>query len=89
MHLLVEVLCLTPGVPGSLVSTLGQPMDLFFLVILYYFILLLEVPRLGVELELQLPTYTTATAIRDPYNPLSKTRDQTPILVDTSWVRFH
>ena len=26
----------------------------------------MEVPRLGVELELQLPVYTTATAIRDP-----------------------
>ena len=25
----------------------------------------MEVPRLGVELELQLPTYTTATAMRD------------------------
>ena len=26
----------------------------------------MEVPRLGVELELQLPAYTTATAMRDP-----------------------
>ena len=26
-----------------------------------------EVPRLGVELELQLPAYATATAIPDPY----------------------
>ena len=26
----------------------------------------MEVPRLGVELELQLPAYTTATAMQDP-----------------------
>ena len=49
-----------------------------------------EVPRLGIESELQLPTYTTATATQDPscvcdlhhssqqhwiLNPLSKARD--------------
>ena len=27
----------------------------------------MEVPRLGVELELQLPAYTTATATPDPW----------------------
>ena len=26
----------------------------------------MEVPRLGIELELQLPAYTTATAVQDP-----------------------
>ena len=26
----------------------------------------MEVPRLGVELELELPAYTTATAMQDP-----------------------
>ena len=26
----------------------------------------MEVPRLGVKLELQLPAYTTATAMQDP-----------------------
>ena len=60
-----------------------------------------EVPRLGVESELQLPAYTTATATPDlshicnlhcsawPHqilNPLSKARDQTRSLVITSWV---
>ena len=50
------------------------------------------ISRPGVELELQLPAYTTATATRDPscirdlhhsswqrriINPLSKARDQT------------
>ena len=62
----------------------------------------MKVPRLGilgVESELQLPTYTTATETQVPshvwdlqnsswqcwiLNPLSKTRDQTCILVDTS-----
>ena len=59
----------------------------------------MEVPRLRVELELQLPAYTTATATPDPshvwdlhhssqqhqiLNPLSRARDQTHILMDTS-----
>ena len=63
----------------------------------------MEVPRLGVELELQLPAYATATATVDPscvcdlnhrsrqcriFNPLSETRDGTHILVDTSWVHY-
>ena len=52
----------------------------------------MEVPRLGVERELQLPAYTTATVTRDPshvcnlhhslrqhriLNPLSEARDRT------------
>ena len=52
----------------------------------------MEVPRLGVELELQLPAYATATAMWDPsricdlhhrsrqhriLNPLRKARDRT------------
>ena len=55
----------------------------------------MEVPRLGVELELQLQVYTTATAISDPshvfdlyhssrqrwiLNPPSEARDRTCIL---------
>ena len=58
----------------------------------------MEVPRPGVELELQLPAYTTATATPDPshifnpshslqqcwiLNPLSEARDRTCILTDT------
>ena len=35
-----------------------------------------EVPRLGVESELQLPGYSTATA-KQTLNPLSKARDRT------------
>ena len=56
-------------------------------------------PRLGVELELQLLAYATATATQDPshifdlhhsswqpwiFNPLIKARDQTLILMDAA-----
>ena len=62
----------------------------------------MEVPRLEVRLELQLLAYTTATATPDPnhifdlhhiswqhqiLNPLSKARDRTCVLMNTSWVR--
>ena len=52
----------------------------------------MEVPRLRVQLELQLPAYITATATSDPsrscdlhhssVNPLSKVRDRT----QASWI---
>ena len=63
----------------------------------------MEVPRLGVESELQLPTYTTATAMQDlncvcnphcsswqPWilNPLSDAREQIHILMNTSTVCY-
>ena len=63
----------------------------------------MEVPRLGVESELRLPAYTTATAMWDPghncdphhsseqcqiLNPLSKARDPTLNLMVTSQIRF-
>ena len=61
----------------------------------------MEVPKLGVELDLQLLAYATATAMSDPswvcdlhhsswqhwmLNPLSEARDQIRIFVDTSWI---
>ena len=61
----------------------------------------MEVPKLGVKSELQLPTYTTA--MWDPshfcnlyhsswqcriLNPLSKARDRSHILMDTSQVCY-
>ena len=64
----------------------------------------MEVPRIGVESELQLPAYTTATAMSGLshfcklqhsswhywiLNPLSKAVDQTHILMDTSQVCYH
>ena len=64
----------------------------------------MEVPRLGVELELQLPAHTTATAMWDPslvcdlhhssqqrqiINLLSEARDQTRHLMVPSQICFH
>ena len=61
----------------------------------------MEVPRPGVELELQLPAYTTGTAMRDPshicdlhhsswqpqiLNPWSEARDRTPTLMVPSQI---
>ena len=61
----------------------------------------MDVPRLGVKWELQLPAYTIATAVQDlsrirdlhhssrqrqVLNPLSEARDQTCILMDISRV---
>ena len=79
-----------------------------FVYIVLYFVFLglhpqhMELPRLGVISELKLPTYTTATATRDPshvfdphhssqqrqiLNPLMKARDRTRVLMDASQVR--
>ena len=61
----------------------------------------MKVPRPGVESELQLLAYTTATATRDPscicelhhilqkhriLNPLSEAKNQTHILMDISQI---
>ena len=60
----------------------------------------MEVPRLGVKLELQLPAYTTATAMPDPshicnlhrsswqpqiLNPLSEATNWILIFMNTNW----
>ena len=79
----------------------------FYFILFFVFLGLhlrhVEVPRLEVELELQLPAYTTATATRDwncvlnlhhsswqcrILTPLSKARDGTRVLMDTSWVCY-
>ena len=64
----------------------------------------MEVPGLGIKLELELLAYTTATATRDLsclcnlhhsswqrwiLNPLSQARDQTPNLMVPIWICFH
>ena len=63
-----------------------------------------EVPRLGIQSELQLPAYARATATRDlsracdlhysswqqqMLNPLSEARDRTRNLTVPSQIRFH
>ena len=64
----------------------------------------MEVPRLGVESELQLLSYATATTMPDPshvfnlhhssqqcqiLNPLMEARDRTCVLKGTSRLHFH
>ena len=82
----------------------------FFLSFFFFFYLFratpwhMEIPRLGVNLELQLPAYTTATATqvlshicelhhslwqRWILNPLSGARNRTHIFMDTSGIHFH
>ena len=61
----------------------------------------MEIPRLGVELEVQPPAHATATAMLNPslvcdlhhsswqrqiLNPRSEARDRTCLLMDTSWI---
>lgn len=62
----------------------------------------MEVPRLGVQSELQLPAYTTVTETQDPRHVcdlhhssrqrwilnLSRARDQIRILMDTTQVCY-
>ena len=64
----------------------------------FFFGFFRDAPELGVELELQPPTYTTVTATQvtsatyitarqcQILNPLSGARDRTRILIDASWV---
>ena len=60
----------------------------------------MDVPRLGIKLEIQLPATATQdlSCIRDLHcssqqrqilNPLIKARDRTHILMDISWVCYH
>ena len=64
----------------------------------------MEGPRLGVEVELQLLAYITATAMPDLshicnlrhsswrhwiLNPLSEARDRTHVLMDTGQFHYH
>ena len=63
----------------------------------------MDVPRLGVQSQLQLSAYATATATLDPSHvcdlhhssrqcqipdPLMEAGDRTCSLMDTSWIRF-
>ena len=96
---------------GSSISLVSVRFYLFLLIYLFIFVFLpflepllqhMEVPRLGVESELQPPAYARATAMRDPshvcdphhssrhcriVNPLSKGRDRTRNLMVPSRIR--
>ena len=84
-------------------------LELFYFLFIYFFCFLgpypwhVEGSSLGIESELQLPAYTSATATQDPssicdlhhsslqcqiLNPLSKARDQTHSLMVLSQIRF-
>ena len=88
-------------------ASLGLGLSFFFF--FFFFAILglhlqhMEVHRLGVKSELQLPACTTATATwnlshvydlhhsswqRQILNPLSEARDRTHILMDASQIRF-
>ena len=94
---------------GSGTRNWGYAEKLFtFFVLCYLFFVFLglhpwhtEVPRLGVESELQLSSYATAMLDLSHFcdlhhsswqhrifNPLSEARDGTHVLTDTSWVRY-
>ena len=85
-------------------NTDQTPSHFIFLSFFFFLLLHLEpmaVTRLGVESELQLPAYATATATPGPnclcnlhrsslqhriFNPPSEARDRAFILMDTSWL---
>ena len=88
-------------------SLAGGTLATLFLVLLILFsgphLQHLEVPRLGVELELQLPPCALAIATWDlsricdlhpsswhrwTLNPLSEAGDPTHMVMDTSWVHY-
>ena len=96
-------------VPSFLPFFLSFSSSFFFFFFFFFFCFLgphlghIEAPRLGVESELQLPSYTTATATSDPscvcnlyhssrqrriLNPLSGARDGTHILMDISQICY-
>ena len=90
-------------------TTLWTNIVLFFFLVLNFFCFLwsylwhMEVPGLGVQSELQLPAYATATAISDLscicdlhhsswqqriLDPLSEARDRSHTLMVPSWIHF-
>ena len=98
---------------GFFISSLRKLVFLFFFLSSFFFFLFcfsglyprhIDIPRLGVGLELRLLAYTTITAIHDPshvcnlhhssrqcqiFNPLSEARDRTCNLIVPSRIHFH
>ena len=61
----------------------------FFLPFLWPHPWYMEIPRLGVELELQPATYIIAHGNTGSFNPLSEAKGQTWIFKDTGQVHYH
>ena len=79
-------------------------LSLFFFFFLEPHLWHMDIPRLGVESEIELPAYATTTAMQDPSHVCdlhhisrqcripdsqSQARDGTHILMDTSQIHFH
>ena len=90
-------LCLVKSVIWGSMFFKDEPNIFFSFFFLGTYLWHMEVPRLGVELELQLAAYATATATLNPrlicnlrhslqqgqiLNPLNRAWDQTRILID-------
>ena len=100
----IVLISLIIGFPGQVQWTLSHLLNLVFFDFLGPHPRHMEVLRLGVKLELQLPDYTTAGAMRDSsrvcdlhhssqqrriLSPLREARDQTCVLMDTNQIHFH
>ena len=95
--------------PGNHCPSIGVGTCFFFFFFFFFYLFraarkTYEVSRLGVESELQLLAYTTATAMPDPshvcnlhhsswqqgiLNPLSEATDGTRVFMDTSRFHYH
>ena len=101
--LLAFFLLVMPQIPTLASSSVScfWFLGVFFLFVCFFFLGMhlqhMEVSRLGLESEIQLPATATATCICDLHhssqhwilNPLSEARDRAHILMDISWVRNH
>ena len=82
-------------VAAKTLSHSGNSCDGFLPSILFFFFILgrhlphMEVPRLGVKSELQLPAYTTSHSNTGSSSPRSRARDRTCILMDTFQIHYH
>ena len=108
MHYICMCVCMNTHIYNLLWRSICSNLLPLFIHFYFYFLLFraapMEVPMLGDESALQLPAYTSATAMPDSsqdfnlhhsswqswiLNPLSKARDGTRILRDTSQICFH
>ena len=103
-YFFIYLLHIQSSYPRDLTTIIHPSVDFFFFVFLGSNLWHMEVPRLGVELELWLSAYATATATPDPswvcilhhnswqhwiLKPLSEAKDWTCVLMDPSQIHFH